>query len=251
MRTVFTLRRVALWLLGLAAVVVATDFLTAWYEAGRHSDKLWLHRCNTTAKWLEKRGKFAHFEVDVRFTPEGRFDVTHEAASSIGLGLERYFRLIGPDTTRVWLDIKNLSSANAGAMLAALDSLTRRYAVSRSRLIVESGDWRALALFRRRGYYTSFYVPYAPPSRLSAAERSAAMAHLRRVAASGCVDALSFPGWWYDEIHRHLHTVAIDLLTWEHRKRRLWLLMLPRGRRMLADPQLKVILVKDKGHYHR
>ena len=175
MRTVFTLRRVALWLLGLAAVVVATDFLTAWYEAGRHSDKLWLHRCNTTAKWLEKRGKFAHFEVDVRFTPEGRFDVTHEAASSIGLGLERYFRLIGPDTTRVWLDIKNLSSANAGAMLAALDSLTRRYAVSRSRLIVESGDWRALALFRRRGYYTSFYVPYAPPSRLSAAERAAWM----------------------------------------------------------------------------
>ena len=55
---------------GPCGVVVAADFLTAWYEAGRHSDKLWLHRCNTTAKWLEKRGKFAHFEVDVRFTPE-------------------------------------------------------------------------------------------------------------------------------------------------------------------------------------
>lgn len=63
--------------------------------------------------------------------------------------------------------------------------------------------------------------------------------------------ALSFPGWWYDDIKEAFAQQPIALLTWEHRKTQLELFLTPRGRRMINDPQLKVVLVKDKGHFHR
>lgn len=241
-----------LWplLLLLAALILLIDFLAAWGEAGQHPDKIWLHRCNSIEKLQEKHAKFPNFEVDVVYTPQGRFDVTHELSASVGLGLERYFQQIRTDSSHVWIDVKNLSASNCSRMLNTLDSLTRCYDIDKRRLIVESGDWRSLAAFRRRGYYTSYYISYPDPSSLSERELNRAIRHIRQVADSRCVSALSFPGWWYATLKRRLNR-SIDLLTWEHRRRRIALLMLPRGRRMLANPQLKVILVKDKGNYHR
>ncbi len=70
------------------------------------------------------------------------------------------------------------------------------------------------------------------------------------VVVTGSVCALSFPGYWYETIKSYLSR-SMDLLTWEHRKSQLQLLLSATGRRMLHDPQLKVILVKDKGIFHR
>lgn len=246
----YSKKRLGLLLLLLAMLVVLIDFLAAWGEAGQHPDKIWLHRCNSIEKLQEKHRKFPNIELDVVYTPQGRFDVTHELSASIGLGLESYFQRLWADTTHIWMDVKNLSGANCRRMLNSLDSLTHRYAIDKRRLIVESSDWRSLAAFKRRGYYTSYYISYPDPSSLSDRELDRAIRHIQLVADSRCVSALSFPGWWYTTLKRRLNR-PIDLLTWEHRKRRIVLLMLPRGRRMLADPQLKVILVKDKGRYHR
>ena len=74
--------------------------------------------------------------------------------------------------------------------------------------------------------------------------------HLQEIADKKVVSALSFPGCWYTEIKESLNR-SIDLLTWEHRSSQLQLLLSSVGREMLFDPQLKVILVKDKGKYHR
>ncbi|WP_288510749.1 hypothetical protein [uncultured Prevotellamassilia sp.] len=65
------------------------------------------------------------------------------------------------------------------------------------------------------------------------------------------VCALSFAGWWYDDIKQAFANQPIALLTWEHRKNQFELFFSARGKRMIEDPQLQVILVKDKGHYHR
>ncbi|WP_288739316.1 hypothetical protein [uncultured Coprobacter sp.] len=43
----------------------------------------------------------------------------------------------------------------------------------------------------------------------------------------------------------------IDLLTWAHRSHPLELMFSPLGYRMRKDPQLSVILVKEKGTYHQ
>ena len=61
---------------------------------------------------------------------------------------------------------------------------------------------------------------------------------------------MSFPGPWYSTLKEELDR-PIDLLTWRHRTTQLEFFLLPMGRKMVNDPQLKVILVKDKGKYHR
>lgn len=60
-----------------------------------------------------------------------------------------------------------------------------------------------------------------------------------------------FPGWWYRPIRQKLNR-KIDLLTWKHRTTPFGIYATPpEGLTMLFDSQLKVILVKSKGKYHR
>ena len=135
-------------------------------------------------------------------------------------------------------------------MLAALNALAARYGMAKGRLIVESPDWHSLGKFKRDGYYTSCYVTYPIPRKLNQEETDSCIAELRKVADSGNVCALSFPGPWYTTLKERLGR-PIDLLTWKHRTTRLELFLTPVGWKMVRDPQLKVILVKDKGKYHR
>ena len=150
----------------------------------------------------------------------------------------------------MWLDLKNLTLENSDAVLAALTDLTKRYGVDRSRLIVESRTHKALRKLMKAGFYTSCYVDFAPPSEFSDTDLSLCLDTLRAVADSGDVRALSFPGWWYETISERLDR-NIDLLTWEHRKTQLVFFLMPGSNAMLDDNRLKVIIIKDKGKYHR
>ena len=72
---------------------------------------------------------------------------------------------------------------------------------------------------------------------------------IQQIAHSGAVSALSFPASYYAFL-RNLD-FSVDLLTWEHRR---WAWQLPffsRSRAILKDGRVKVVLVKEKGHYHK
>lgn len=135
-------------------------------------------------------------------------------------------------------------------MLAELNRLVETYRMEKEKLIIESPNWEALRLFTENGYYTSYYVSFDKPHDLSDREQDACIAELQKIVDGKSVCALSFPGWWYPVIKEELDR-PIDLLTWKHRTTQLELLASPGGRRMLKDAQLKVILIKDKGDYHR
>lgn len=150
----------------------------------------------------------------------------------------------------MWLDLKNLTSNNVNFVLAELNRLVEQYSVDKSRLIVESKDYISLGLLKENGYYVSYYVPYDKPGRLDDNEYKAAILELQKVVDSGKVSAISFPGWWYESIKSDLNR-NIDLLTWEHRKIRAELFFYPYCRDMLKDKRVKVILIKDKGKYHK
>ena len=109
---------------------------------------------------------------------------------------------------------------------------------------------KALRKLTKAGFYTSCYVDFAPTSELSDTDLSQCLDTLRAVADSGDVRALSFPGWWYETINERLDR-NIDLLTREHRKTQLVFFLMPGSNAMLDDNRLKVILIKDKGKYHR
>lgn len=108
----------------------------------------------------------------------------------------------------------------------------------------------SIEAFYGNGYYTSYYIAFDKPNSLSNQELDACIAELQKIVDGSAVRALSFPGWWYSVIKEKLNR-PIDLLTWRHRTTQLALLASHKGRQMLKDPQLKVILIKDKGDYHR
>lgn len=228
-------RRIVVALVATLSIAGAVYFALALAEVGKHKDKLWLHRCNSIEKLNEKYGDYTNVELDVCFR-DSVFDVTHDIDSSFGLNVEKYFAFFA------------LHEGNA--VLAALADLTKRYGVDRSRLIVESRTHKALRKLTKEGFYTSCYVDFAPPSELSDTDLSLCLDTLRAVADSGDVRALSFPGWWYETISERLDR-NIDLLTWEHRKTQLVFFLMPGSNAMLDDNRLKVILIKDKGKYHR
>lgn len=241
------------WLKGIllvAVVWVAANLVTGIVLSDDFPEKLWLHRCNSMEKLYEHAGEFTNVEVDVVFRKEGGFDVTHDVDTSFHLSLEPYFKYMSGTDGRIWLDIKNLEAGNAAVMLAELDSLTGCHRIEKDELIVESPNWEALQLFTKKGYYTSYYMEYDKPQDLSDKEVDACVAELQSIVDRKAVRALSFPGWWYATVKERLNR-SIDLLTWKHRTTRLGLLSSHAGRRMLRDPQLKVILVKSKGKYHR
>ena len=223
--------------------------LVAWHYTAAYRSKLWLHRCNSLEKLQEQSERFRNVELDLVFRETtGRFDVTHDLDTTFHLGLRPYIQHAARRHGRLWLDVKNLTPANAAAALARLDSLCAECGLKPDSLIVESRRPELLLPFTRRGYFTYYYVPFDKPSRLAHPE--SAVAQIRSVAQSGQVRAVSFPYWWYTSLRGRLPS-HIAMLTWLHRSTepevRLWPGHLP----LLTDPQVKVVLIKSKGKYHR
>lgn len=219
-------------------------------EVGDYPEKIWLHRCNSMEKLYEKQEKFPNIEVDVTYRPGGWLDVTHDADTSFGLDVRSYFAYMQGKDSKIWLDMKNLNMRNAPEILAEVDELREEYDFPIENLIIESPCWKALGYFTKKGYYTSLYITKPLPSELTEQQVEKYVHYLRGITVKGIVRALSFPAGWYGTIRERLN-YPVDLLTWQHRLTQFQLLLLPHGRKMLKDSRLKVILVKDKGCYHR
>ena len=241
------------WIWKIAVVVLVLLGIYAywaWTEIGDYPDKLWLHRCNSIEKMEEMAERYDNIEVDLIYRGNGIFDVTHDADTTFGLHIDPFFDDLGDTDEHMWLDIKNITMDNCEEIHEDLDSLCEKFDVEKDQLIVESNDWKALKELTDDDYYTSFYVSFDKPNRLTDEEIDECIDSLQFVADSKCVSALSFPGWWYDDIKEDLNR-PIDLLTWKHRTTQWEFMLMPYHFEMLNDPQLKVILMKDKGHYHR
>ena len=223
-----------------------------WTLVDNYPYKIWLHRCNSIEKLHEKEHRYPNIEVDICLRAGGVMDVTHDLDTTFHLGIEPYMKYLGEHPERhMWMDVKNLSEDNLLAFKLRLDSLVMAYGVSKSQLNIESPQWQQLFLFTRDGYLTSCYVTAPRPSSLSREQRDSVVSRLGTVARSGCVRALSFPAYWYNTLRWQFKDTDIYYLTWMHHRTQYGMLFDPLGQVMLRDKRLRVILVKDKGHYHR
>lgn len=226
-------------------------FIPLWNDrvVDHYIDKIWLHRTNTMEKLHEFEDEYKNFECDVLFVPElTDFRIGHDTPSAESL--DSYLDFLGKNPEReLWIDLKNLTEANCRQAESLLTDMLVRSGTDKEQLIVESRDWAALRHFTREGYYTSFYLDIPHLDEMDEAERRARLDSVRRVAGSGSVSAVSFPASYYVFL-RDLD-FPVDLLTWEHRR---WAWQLPffsRSRAILKDNRVKVVLVKEKGHYHQ
>lgn len=202
-----------------------------------YKDRIWLHRTNTPEKLLEFANEYSGFECDIIVRGDSLLDVTHDEPVTYGISADQYFRLLQSNNRRLWFDIKNLKQGNAPFVLSFFESQCVAYQIDKKRLVIEGADPEALMLFRKAGFYTAFYV------------RLEENPDLHAITESGAVDALSFHARDYDRIAK-LQTAQIDWLVWENHTKKEMLSVLPRGRQLLKDKRVKIILVKDKGHYH-
>lgn len=243
--------KLSLVLIGIFSCLLLYHVIVAASKVGDYREKIWLHRCNSLEKLHEKGRLYENVEVDVVFREEDNtLDVTHDLDTTFHLNLEKYFEHFESEEGRIWLDIKNLSVSNKDSVYQELTELCDEYRISKDRLIIESPSWKDLKLFTDNGFYTSMYVPYEKPSQLSEAEKDSCIRELQYIVDTRSVKALSFPYWWYSDIREELNR-PIDLLTWKHRTTQFVFLLSYEGKKMLEDEQLKVVLVKDKGKFHR
>ena len=212
--------------------------------------KCWLHRTNTVEKMLEISEKYEGIEIDVNFNNSDLyFDVTHDLEESINLSLEKYFKYFSKNNKKVWIDFKNLTEDNVENSLNVFDNLIKKYNLNKERFIIESSNFEMLKYYKDNGYYTSYYVPYLDLKNMSFDEIEKEKVKIKNIILTGNVSAISFPGYMYEFI-KSINT-NIDLLTWEDGKKWQELYRKKINVEMLNDSQLKVILVKEKGKYHR
>jgi hypothetical protein len=134
--------------------------------------RLCAHRANTLFKYLEATAAFDCVEADIVLERDSagttRAFVFHPPGNeesrrtNPGLELGPLLRNAGLPRGRLWLDVKNLTEANSGALLAGLNAVVPP--ARRSEVLIESPN---LALARspaaraigRAGYTLSFYLP--------------------------------------------------------------------------------------------
>lgn len=243
--------KLCLTIIGIFSCFLLYQVIVAARSVGNYPEKIWLHRCNSLEKLHEKGDLYKNIEVDVVFREkDNTLDVTHDWDTTFHLDIEEYFKHFKEKEGRMWLDIKNLSASNKDSIFQELTGLCNEYHVRKDRLIIESTSWRDLKLFTDNGFYTSMYVAYDKPSRLSEAEEDSCIRELQRIVDTRSVKAVSFPYWWYSDIRGKLNR-PVDLLTWKHRTTQFIFLLSHEGKKMLKDKTLKAVLVKDKGKYHR
>lgn len=166
-------------------------------------EKFWLHRVNSPGKQLELADKYRGIEFDIIFyEAEQAFENSHDKKDLEKYNLEKQlalYRQLGQERG-IWLDFKNLTQENKREARLVLSGLLAKYGVKKELVWVESGNYAALAEFKRHGFRTSYYFPYYKLDKMAAQEIEAVKKKTLAIASSGAVDAVSFYGGYYDLI---------------------------------------------------
>jgi hypothetical protein len=123
---------------------------------------LWAHRVDTLGKMMQAARTFAGVEMDVLYDAESReLIVNHPPQAPSGLTLDAqlaYANRLNPKLA-LWLDLKNLTEANAGRVLEELNRLDARHSIRGRALVETDHTGPAAAALRSAGYRSSSYLP--------------------------------------------------------------------------------------------
>ena len=219
-------------------------------------NKLWLHRVNSPKKLLEFGNNYNGLEFDVIFHDDKNdFENSHDETSLIEFPLEKQLEsllILNNGTNKhLWIDFKNLTHKNKYNAERRLDELFKKYNIKKENCYIESNNWEALKVFIDRGWKTSYYFPYYDFSKLSDKEINDIKILTKKISYSGYVSAISFAQEYYDFVTDLDLNPNIDLLTWFNLVQKSDFLSLDKYFPVIKNPRIKVILVKDLGHYTR
>ena len=122
------------------------------------AERIWVHRVNTIERLRIVQDKFQGMELDVVFE-NGKLDVRHPPAVSIGLSIDDYFsnvKNIGKHY--FWIDLKEYTDGKEHELIQYLNKITNRFG-NKKNLIIESPDQKILNLFDKADFLTTRYLP--------------------------------------------------------------------------------------------
>jgi len=122
-------------------------------------DKLWAHRILDPNRLNSLSDEFIGYEIDVYFDNEKKnFKISHHGESN-NYSLSSFLNEIkGLNKIKLWIDFKNLDSANVESSIITLDKIAKEYAI-KSNIIIESKNITLLSLYKLNGFYISYWLP--------------------------------------------------------------------------------------------
>ncbi|WP_304066919.1 hypothetical protein [Megamonas hypermegale] len=220
-------------------------------------EKMWLHRTDSVNKQKELADKYklGGLEFDIIFYKDSMaFENSHDKDDLSKYNLEEQFKTYKDLNYNegIWLDFKNLNEDNKYEAKEVLDTLLRKYDISKDVVWLESSNWQSLDIFKQDGYRTSYYFPYYKFENMTEQEINDVKRKTIMIANSGNVDAVSFAGkHYYDFVSSLDLPDNIVLLTWLDDSRWYNVLLSSKQNKIVKDDRVKVILVKELGNYHR
>ena len=182
-------------------------------------NKEWLKGVNTKERMNELNEATGGFECDVYFdTAKNIFEVHHDANRYTGLTLDHLLELYQQKKLKasIWLDIKNLTDANANAVLHSLILLRNKYGLQ-NKFLVESTRAHLLTAFSDSLFFTSYYTPMFNPYKLNNEQLKIWADSISTVINDSRINALS--GYYFQYLFLHHYFPGFPILTWADKKR--------------------------------
>jgi heptose-I-phosphate ethanolaminephosphotransferase len=179
-----------------------------------NANKNWKKGVNTIERLNALDAETAGFECDVYFDTAAKiFDVHHDPGKSTGLSLEKLIEQYQQKklTAGIWLDIKNLDESNSATALGFLIQLQQKYNLQ-NKILVESDRSNLLSAFSDNGFFTSYYVPFFNPYKISRSELQKWVDSTSTAISNAKVDALS--GYYFQSSFLNHYFPRYPFLTW-------------------------------------
>ncbi len=177
-------------------------------------EKKWKKAVNTIEQINQLESNVPGFEIDVYFdTARNCFEVYHDSARYSSLDLAAILGVYKSKqlTASIWLDFKNLSAYNALPALRSLSALRDTYALQH-KLIIESSSPQYLQPFCDSNFFTSYYIPFFNPYRMSKKDLLKQLDHIDKMIHAYPVSALSGYYFQYPALKNYFPNHPI--LTW-------------------------------------
>ncbi len=204
-------------------------------------DKRWRKGVNTVEKMRQLDAGIAGLEMDVYFdTIKNCLYVYHDSSESSTLRIESLLDVYVAKKMQgyIWLDFKNLHAFNEKFSLKYISALREKYGL-KEKLLIESSSLHSLSSYCDSGFFTSYYVPFFNPYRISNSDLSSWVDSIRGGLEKYRVSALS--GYYFQYPVLKNYFPMYPILTWADNAG-LSLVANAFERRLFNDPHVKVVL---------
>lgn len=207
-----------------------------------NSGKKWKKAVNTVELVKALDAATPGMECDVYFDTARRiFDVHHDADKSTGLSLQTLLEACKARQLdiSIWLDFKNCDASNNRPALTVLQTLQKQYKLD-NKIIVESWNTEALALFADSGFYTCYNVPLFNPYSLSRDSLRQLGISISKKLAGSNISALS--GYYFQYPFFKANFPGYAVLTWSPPRNSISLVNWLFRRKISRDPSIFINL---------